>query len=99
MVLQRPDRRRPGRRSDGPDRRPRPTRRPGCRARRLAAAIDSSSDSAISITRALLRSQRPEFEVAAAAEPMVRSFVSGEVAAAAERFTQRAPRIVGQEAL
>lgn len=64
----------------------------------LAAAIDNSSDSAISITRALLRSQRPEFDLATAAEPMVRSFVSGEVAAAAKRFTQRAPRIVGQEA-
>ena len=55
----------------------------------LAANIDGSFGVASATTRALLRSARPVFETATAAEPMVSSFVSGDVAAAAARFITR----------
>jgi enoyl-CoA hydratase/carnithine racemase len=55
----------------------------------LAANIDGSSGSALASTRSLLRSARPAFETHTAAEPMISSFVSGAVAAAAGRFTTR----------
>ncbi len=55
----------------------------------LAANIDGTSGSALVTTRSLLRSGRPSFATHTAAEPMISSFVSGDVAAAAGRFTAR----------